>query len=194
MSSLPTFIQEPKIFVAADAGSFEIVANNEDRHFVITRNYDRPHDAFPDIRTMAALLPCNSETGFRESSIEHLPVNGGELRHRLLNVKGQFPPFEAEPRRTLPFVPIPLIASFFKHVVKRPHIGARGDEQPDSVVQSRPRDFNGRSRTRHIERHRMSHELPAFFPNLNGVVDVHALYVSTNVHIDKEASLRSVES
>lgn len=190
MNSLPAFIQNPRVFVATNACRFEIVANDENRHFTITRNHDRPRCGVSNIRAMAALLSNETKTGFCENAVKRLPVDWRELWHHYLDTKSQLATFETKPLRTLPLVPVPFIPRFFKHFVEGSHFGACGNEKPHCFIQRLPDCFNSRFRTCHVERHRMSDKLAAFFPDLNGVVDVHHRHISTTAPMNKAASLR----
>ena len=73
--------EQVKIFVAGNSRRFEIVANDENWNFTVSRNHDRSRDAGFHIRTVAAFLPRELKTGREKDALQSFPVNWRELGH-----------------------------------------------------------------------------------------------------------------
>ena len=183
--------EQSEIFVPAQTSGSEIVLNDKDGDLAIGRNHHWPKRSFPAVDAVTAFLIFKNESGEEKHALQRLPIHWHQTGPRWLRSDGEFTTLHRNPSRAVPrTVSRVLVARFHENLIERSRICATGHKTAHRLVRSLPRCFRVWSRTRHIQWHRMRHELRALFPNLNGVIDLHLEHLSTSVPMKKAASAR----
>ena len=174
MTELPTLRKQPKILIAADACCLEVVLDDEDRDFTIRRDDYWPQRPSPTVSAMAALLILKGKSRAQENTLDRLPIDWRQPRHRLLCPDREFASFDRNPGWALPCsVRATFVTGLIEHLIERPCVYATPHKCPHGLVNRAPRGLGADAGAGHIERHGVGNELVAFAPDLNGVVDVH---------------------
>jgi hypothetical protein len=168
-----TLLKQPKIFVSTDAGRLQVVANDENRNFVIGRNYDWPRYSLFEVGTVAAFLSYKLEAGTNKNSLESLPINGLQLCHGASRANGRGMSLGDDPRRAGPAIIGPLVARLVKHLVERTHLIGCSEEKAHGFIERHACCVRRLAGARDVQRHCVCHELIAFFPNADGVINPH---------------------
>lgn len=164
---------------AGNSGGFQIVADDENWNFAISRNDNRPGNPTFEIGPVAAFLPHELKTNRDEDALQSFPVNWPELGlgRSSRDRRGMF--LDGNPVGTLPARAVVFIAGVLQNFGQRAVFFRRLDEKFHGFVQRGARGLRRWAGTRHVQRHRVGNELTALAPDLDGVIDFHN---ATNLH------------
>lgn len=170
---LTASFEKADIFFARNARGLQVITNDEDRDFLVGRNYDRSGDAIFDIRAMTACLSFEAEARRGEKQIRAF----SNRRVKTWASTGQAPTvataFESNPRGAVPVTHLIFVTRVLQHLVERAVIGRCAEKQAYRFVESLPGLFGRRAGAGYVQWHGVRDKLIAFLPNLNVVLDFH---------------------
>lgn len=165
--------KQTEIFVSRNPRCAKIIANDENRHFIVSWNDHRTRNSRFHIRAMRSYLPCKHKSRGKKNLFQSLPGyrrdsrHGSDRQHILLL---------CDNLRSHPLIPLQGVTAFFKHIVQRPLLASSCDEKLHRLLQrpsSRLRRITGAG---NIQRQSMCDELLPLPPNARCGFDVHPIH------------------
>lgn len=174
MIRLTALIQQAEVFLARNARCFQVVLNDEDRNFPVSRNHDGTRSPLPAIGAVAAELVFKLKTGSQENAFQRFPVDRRQARHRSSD-DAKLAVFDRHPRRALPGSSIvAIVAGLFQDAVECARLHTTGDKGAHRFVHGMARCFRIPPGAGDVERHRMRDILVAFAPDIDRIIDLQA--------------------